>query len=108
MAQRVQVMLEDDLDGSVAEETVMFGLDGASYEIDLSAKNAAKLRDTLAKYVSNARRTSGRGGGRRRGARGAGASDSAKIREWARGQGYEVSDRGRVSADIRAAYNAAH
>src|SRR3954466_14011530 len=71
MAQRVQVVLEDDLDGGKADETVLFGLDGTTYEIDLSKKNAAKLRDALGGYVGSARRVSGRrGGGVRRGGRG--------------------------------------
>ncbi|HEY7043239.1 MAG TPA: Lsr2 family protein [Nocardioidaceae bacterium] len=105
MAQRVHVVLEDDLDGSNADETVMFGLDGVNYEIDLSSKNATKLRDALSKYVDNARRTHTRGrrsGGRRS------STNAASIREWARSHGYEVSDRGRVPADIKAAYDAAH
>lgn len=107
MAQRVQVVLEDDLDGGKAEETVTFGLDGATYEIDLSKKNAAKLRDALAGYVGAGRRISGRrgsGGGRARG-RGRSATDSADIRAWAKENGYEVSERGRISAEVREAYN---
>ncbi|HEY3001149.1 MAG TPA: Lsr2 family protein [Kribbellaceae bacterium] len=106
MAQRVQVVLEDDLDGGKADETVTFGLDGTSYEIDLSKKNAAKLRDSLAQYVGAGRKVSGRrtAGGRGRG-RGRSGSDSADIRAWAKEQGYEVSERGRISAEIRAAYN---
>ncbi len=106
MAQRVQVVLEDDLDGGKADETVTFGLDGTSYEIDLSKKNAAKLRDSLAQYVGAGRKVSGRrpAGGRGRG-RGRAGSDSADIRAWAKEQGYEVSERGRISAEIRAAYN---
>ena len=107
MALRVHVVLEDDLDGGSADETVMFALDGTNYEIDLSAKNAAKLRDALAKYVGAGRRTAARG---RRGAsrsRG-GATNAAAVREWARANGYEVSDRGRVPADVKAAYDAAH
>ena len=107
MAQRVQVVLEDDLDGGKAEETVSFALDGTSYEIDLSKKNAAKLRDSLAQYVGAGRRVSGRrsGGGRARSGRGRSGSDSADIRAWAKDNGYEVSERGRISAEIRAAYN---
>ncbi|MGH3472808.1 MAG: histone-like nucleoid-structuring protein Lsr2 [Nocardioidaceae bacterium] len=105
MAQRVNIVLVDDLDGTTADETVMFGLDGTSYEIDLSAKNAGKLRDALAKYLGSARRVSGRASGRRRGR---GGADSARVRDWARASGYEVSDRGRISAEIRAAYSAAH
>ena len=109
MAQRVQVVLEDDLDGGKADETVSFALDGTSYEIDLSKKNAAKLRDALAQYVGAGRRVSGRrsGGGRARGGRGRSGSDSADIRAWAKDNGYEVSERGRISAEIRAAYNEA-
>jgi hypothetical protein len=107
VAQRVHVVLEDDLDGSGADETVMFGLDGVNYEVDLSAKNAAKLREALAKYISAGRRTRSRG--RRSPARGrAAGSNAASIREWARSSGYEVSDRGRVPADVKAAYDAAH
>ena len=108
MAQRVQVVLEDDLDGGKADETVLFGLDGTTYEIDLSKKNAAKLRDALAGYVGSARRVSGRRGAatRARG-RGRAASDSADIRAWAKDNGYDVSERGRISAEVRAAYNEA-
>jgi nucleoid-associated protein Lsr2 len=105
VAQRVHIVLEDDLDGSTADETVTFGLDGVTYEIDLSKKNAAKLRDALAGYVGVARRVPGRGA-RRRGRSGSGPSAS-QVREWARAHGYEVSDRGRVPADVRAAYDAA-
>lgn len=106
MAQRVHVVLEDDLDGGSANETVMFALDGANYEIDLSTKNAAKLRDALAKYVGAGRRAPARG--RRAPTRGrAGASNASAVREWARANGYQVSDRGRVPADVKAAYEAA-
>jgi hypothetical protein len=107
VAQRVHIVLEDDLDGSTADETVTFGLDGATYEIDLSKKNAAKLRDALAAYVGAARRVSSRSSRRSRGRGGSGPTAS-QVREWARGQGYEVSDRGRVPADVRAAYDAAN
>ena len=109
MARKVQVILSDDLDDSIsADETVTFELDGTTYEIDLSKKNAAKLRDALSGYVGAARRVSGRrgGAGRARG-RGRSASDSADIRAWAKENGYEVSERGRISAEVRAAYNEA-
>jgi len=107
MAQRVQVVLEDDLDHGKADETVTFGLDGTTYEIDLSKKNAAKLRDALSSYVGAGRRVAGRrSGGRGRG-RGRSASDSADIRAWAKANGYEVSERGRISAEVREAYNSA-
>jgi hypothetical protein len=110
MAQRVKIILEDDLDGSPADETVTFGLDGVTYEIDLSSDNAARLRDDLASWVGHARRS----GGRKSTAAGRGTSSSAKrtdlgaVRAWARENGYEVSDRGRISADIQAAYDKAH
>lgn len=107
MAQRVHIVLEDDLDGSDAVETVTFALDGATYEIDLSEKNANQLRDALAAYIASARRVTGRSG--RRGGRGRSAGPSpSEIREWARENGYDVSDRGRVSAEIRSAYEAAN
>jgi nucleoid-associated protein Lsr2 len=109
MAQRVHIVLEDDLDGSDAEETVTFGLDGVTYEIDLSGRNAAALRDSLAPYVGSARRTSGRASSRRSSSRGRSSGPSpAEVRDWARAEGREVSDRGRVPADVRAAYDAAH
>lgn len=106
MAQRVHIVLEDDLDGSSADETVTFGLDGATYEIDLSAKNAARLRDALAKYVGVARKPPGRAP--RRGSRRTSGPSASDVRDWARAHGYDVSDRGRVSAEIRAAYEAAN
>ena len=110
MAQRVHIVLEDDVDGSEAVETVMFGLDGVNYEIDLSEKNAAKLRDAVALYVGSARRVSGRGGSARKStrARSTSGTSASEVREWARAQGYEVSDRGRVPADVKAAYEAAN
>lgn len=105
MAQKVQIVLVDDIDGGSADETVVFGLDGATYEIDLSKKNAAKLRDEMASWVGSARRASGGRARRRRGGR---TSDAAAIRAWAVSKGIEVSERGRVSADVRAQYEAAH
>ncbi|MGL5858830.1 MAG: histone-like nucleoid-structuring protein Lsr2 [Angustibacter sp.] len=111
MAQQVQVKLIDDLDGGDAAETVTFGLDGVTYEIDLSQKNAGKLRKELAPWVGSARKVGGsRGKGVRRSPRAAASSaeDTAAIREWARKKGHEVSERGRISASIREAYEAAH
>ncbi|MGH3446379.1 MAG: histone-like nucleoid-structuring protein Lsr2 [Nocardioidaceae bacterium] len=105
MAQRVHVVLEDDLDGSEAQETVLFGLDGTNYEIDLSQRNATKLRDAMAKYVGASRR---KVRSRRRSGRAASGPKPAEVREWAREAGYEVSERGRVPAEIRDAYDAAH
>jgi hypothetical protein len=110
VAQRVHIVLEDDMDGTSADETVTFGIDGVTYEIDLSTANAAALRDTLAPYVATARRSSARSTSRRTGRSGRPTSgpSAAEIREWARAQGKEVSDRGRVPADVRADYDAAH
>lgn len=108
MAQRVQILLEDDLDGSEAAETVNFAVDGIPYEIDLSTSHAAQLRDDLAKWVGHARKV--RGSGRRASTTKAAGprADLSKVREWARGKGYEVSDRGRVAAHIQEAYDKAH
>ncbi|MET0712622.1 MAG: Lsr2 family protein [Jiangellaceae bacterium] len=107
MAQKVQVILVDDLDGGEAAETVNFSLDGVAYELDLSKKNAAKFREALSPYVSSARK-SARRGGRRGQARGSRGSNTSAIRQWARDQGLKVSDRGRVPAEILAKYDAAH
>ena len=109
MAQRVQVVLVDDIDGGNATETVSFALDGVAYEIDLSDKNAGKLRDALATWVGHARRAGGRSGGRARArVRTAGAaSDLTAMREWGRKNGFKVSDRGRISAELQAAYKKA-
>ena len=102
MAQKVQVTLIDDLDGeSTADETVSFALDGTSYEIDLTSKNADKLRDALAPYVGSARkagrsRSAGGAGRRSRG----GDSRVAEIRAWAKEQGLKINERGRIPADI--------
>lgn len=105
MAQRVQVVLVDDIDGGSAAETVSFAVDGVSYEIDLNPGNAIRLRDALAPWVGSARRVSGRR--TRRGAsRASGGGKNAEIREWARTHGYSVRDRGRIPADVVAAFEA--
>src|SRR5690606_3258066 len=107
MAQKVQVLLIDDLDGSSADETVSFGLDGRTYEIDMSKKNADKLRKVLQPYLEDARRA--RPSGRKRAARAAGSRQrSAEIRRWAKSVGIEVSDRGRSPANVIEKYEAAH
>ena len=115
MAQRVNVVLVDDLDGSDAVETVSFALDGVDYEIDLNEQHASELRNALSLYVGHGRRTGGRrrtssGGGTKRSSASssAGGPSAAEIRAWARENGYEVPERGRVSADVREAYAAAH
>ena len=107
MAQKVNIVLVDDIDQTDAEETVSFGLDGKEYAIDLNTKNAGALRDALAPYVAHARPVSGR----RRGgstAKVASGAAPAEIRSWARENGFEVPDRGRVSAEVREAYASAH
>ncbi|MER0244527.1 Lsr2 family protein [Streptomyces sp. 796.1] len=110
MAQKVQVLLVDDLDGGEADETVTFALDGKTYEIDLTTANADKLRSALEPYTKSGRRTGGRAaGGRGRVRTGASSSqDTAKIRAWAKENGYEVNDRGRVPATVREAYEKAN
>lgn len=113
MAQKVMVTLVDDLDGSEAEETVEFGLDGAFYEIDLSEDNAERLRNALSEYVEHARRQAGRkragaraGAGRAPRTASADREQNQAIREWARKQGMNVSDRGRIPKEVTDAYNA--
>ena len=111
MATKTSVVLIDDLDGSEADETIRFALDGVSYEIDLSSKNATKLRNALAPYIAAARRVGGRAARGRavKTTRGAASRkpETAEIRAWAREQGYEVSDRGRIPSEIIEAYKKA-
>ena len=110
MAQKIQTLLIDDLDGKEAEGTVRFGLDGAEYEIDLSAKHAEAMRKALEPYVSAARRAAGSAARRpgRNGRRAATAGpDSTAVREWAKAQGIEVKDRGRIPADLVVKFKAA-
>ena len=108
MAQKVNIVLVDDLDGTEATETVTFGLDGVSYEIDLSEKNAARLRDTMSEWVANGRRAGGRKvAGRRSGTTSTRRDDLNEIRAWGRANGHKVSDRGRVSRELQDAYDAA-
>jgi hypothetical protein len=109
MAQKVHIVLEDDLDGSPATETVTFGLDGKTYEIDLNDKNAGKLRDALAPYVGVARGVGGTRRGRKSSASATNLGPSAReVRDWARSNGQAVPDRGRIPSDVRAAFDAAH
>jgi hypothetical protein len=105
VAQRVQIILEDDYDGGVADETVAFALDGAEYEIDLSSENAGKLRDELAGWIGHARKTGGR---RKRAGKSNDSSNTSEIRAWALANGHAVSSRGRVSAEVREAYEKAN
>jgi Lsr2 len=106
MAQKVTVALEDDLAGGRADETVRFGLDGADYEIDLSAKNARAFRTSLALFVEHARKAS-RGPARRTARTSAGRQRSGDLRAWAKDQGIAVSARGRIPASVIEQYQAA-
>lgn len=113
MARKTIVQFIDDLDGTSSDtiETVVFGLDGVSYEIDLNDDHVGKLRNNLAEFIASARRTDGRvkrsttpaaphsNGGRRR-------EQTQAIREWARRNGYDVSDRGRIPAAVIEAFEA--
>ena len=109
MAQKVRIILEDDLDGGPADETIRFGLDGAHYEIDLSSANAARLCDAIRPFVAKARRVQGTATHRTRAPRGTAAPvkrnpETAAIREWAKANGHKVSDRGRIHQDVQDAY----
>ena len=110
MAQKVQTLLIDDLDGGQAEDTVRFALDGTDYEIDLSAGHAEAMRKALEPYVSAARRAA-RSAARRPGRNGRRAAtagpDSTAVRDWAKAQGMEVKDRGRVPAELVVKFKAA-
>lgn len=111
MAQQVLVQLVDDLDGTTSSDvtTVQFGLDGATYEIDLSSLNADQLRDTLADYVGNARRTGGRikRGVSAQGVGGAANSEAGQIRKWAQDNGVELAARGRIPGHVVESYKQA-
>ena len=110
MTQRVQVILVDDVDGGEAAETVTFALDGVRDEIDVSEANAAMLRDEFAPWLERARRVGGRrqAGSRASRTTSPGRSEElAKMRQWGRENGYQVSDRGRVSQQVQNAYAAA-
>lgn len=121
--QKVTTVLIDDIDGSDAAETIAFAIDGTSYEIDLNETHAQDLRQSLASYVANARRCSG--GRRARGGRKPANSpasssttkdasktsktaNAAEIRDWARANGYDVPDRGRIPSDVREAFESAN
>jgi hypothetical protein len=127
MAQQVNVKFVDDLDGSDAAGTVVFGLDGRAYEIDLSDDNAARLRESLASFIAAARKSGGSAAGTRRVHKPApkmtepkmtataglrsqplDREQTAAIRAWARQNGHKVSDRGRIAKTVVDAFQAAH
>lgn len=111
MAQQVLVQLVDDLDGTTSSDvsTVLFSLDGVTYEIDLSEANAERLRGGLAEYVEAARRVGGRiKRGGKPGQNGSGASnDAGLVRQWANENGFGLSGRGRIPSHVVEAYRAA-
>jgi hypothetical protein len=114
MAKRTIHMLVDDLDGGDADETVTFALDGTQYQIDLSTKNATRLRDAVAKFVGAGTKvgrvaaapTRGGGASATRGSARADRDQNRAIREWAQAKGIEMSDRGRIKQDIVDRYQA--
>ncbi|WP_300680601.1 Lsr2 family protein [Nocardioides sp.] len=107
MAQKVQIILEDDIDGGSADETVTFGLDGSNYEIDLTSANADKLRDALAPFIGHARKVarSGKAGAAKKST---GGTNAAEVRAWARSNGFEVPERGRIPLNVKEAFDAAN
>lgn len=113
MAKRTHTILVDDLDGSQADETVTFGIDGETFQIDLTAANAAALREALAPFVAAGSKVTPARRSRSTRANGASASSAAgsrssDIRAWAIEQGLTVNSRGRLPASVVAAYDAAH
>lgn len=112
MAQRTQITLIDDLDGKTADETVGFALDGVEYEIDLTERNAQKLRATLQEWVDKARRVQRHPSTRQKANSTRGARQQserlAKIRRWAKNNDHPVSDRGRIAASVQQAYDDVH
>jgi hypothetical protein len=107
MTRKVQVVLQDDIDGTQADQTVRFALDGTEYEIDLNDEHASQLRDGMASWIAAARRASmaripePRSKARR-------SADTADIRHWAEANGIPVAARGRLSRDLRTQYEATH
>ena len=111
MARKIETVLSDDLDGSTADTTIRFGLDGTDYEIDLNTTHADQLRKTADRYIqagrrvsSSARRTT-RGSARRSGA--SSGPSSSEVRDWAKSQGLDVKERGRIPAELVVKFQAA-
>ena len=106
MAQRTQILYVDDIDGSEADSTVRFGLDGADYEIDLNTNHADQFAEAIRPYIDAGRKVSSS----RRPARGSRPArhNQSDVRAWARAQGLKISDRGRIPADVLARYESAH
>jgi Lsr2 len=106
MAQKIQTLFVDDLDGSDAEGTVHFSLEGTDYEIDLNAAHAKALRKALDKYIEAGRKVSRAAGRQSRRGRAprTGPNSSSEVRTWARSHGIKVSDRGRIPTDVIARF----
>lgn len=108
MAQRVQILLEDDIDGSEASQTIAFALDGTSYEIDLNDKHATALRKAMSAYVDHARKAAnGHGTARKRRSTSIAGHTPREIRDWARTNNIEVPERGRIPGDVKEQFLAA-
>jgi len=108
MAQKVSIILVDDIDGSEANETVSFALDGTSYEIDLTDANAAALRAAFAAFVGHGRKVSGRKSSGRKATSSDMGPSARQVRDWARSNGFTVPDRGRIPGEVRDAFDAAN
>ncbi len=108
MAEKIRIYLEDDIDKTEASEKVHFALDGKEYEIDLNDANARALRDAMAPFVAHARPVSRRGRSAGRRVVRSGGPSASDVREWAKSQGISVNERGRIPAEVREAYDAAH
>jgi hypothetical protein len=115
MAQKVTVQLVDDIDDSPIADgegrTIEFSFDGSSYEIDLSNDNVDAFREAISDYVASARKVGARrasGTTKSASPKRGNPAELAKIREWAKDNGYEVSSRGRISTQVQEAYAAAH
>jgi len=115
MAQKTQIILTDDIDGSEATQTVTFGFQGATYEIDLNDEHAASIEESFAEWIKAARKSAGPRGAassRATAARGGGGgtkrTDLDDVRAWARDNGHTVADRGRIKQSVLDAYDAAH
>lgn len=107
MAQRVEVLLIDDIDDTEADETVTFALDGVRYEIDLNSSHSAELREQLKPWTNAARRAGGRKSSKTK-TNSLSPNERTAIRAWARSQGHTIGDKGRIAASIQEAYVAAH
>ena len=105
MARKTRIVLIDDINGELGDETIKFGLDGVDYEIDLTTENAKKFRDLMDPWIQAGRRVGGR---RVAGTDTRKVSDASKIRTWAREQNMQVSEKGRISAKVRSAYYRTH